>query len=145
MAMKTALSPRTTWAALLLAAGTATCSLDPIDPIVTEPPPEEALAVLFVGNSLTYSNDLPGSVGALLDSAGVGPLWFESVALPNWGLQDHWAYGAAPGAIGRGGWDVVVLQQGPSATEGRPSLLAYATSFAQLADSIGARAEFGLP
>jgi hypothetical protein len=33
----------------------------------------------------------------------------------------------------------VVLQQGPSATEGRPSLLAYTALFAQLADSIGAR------
>jgi hypothetical protein len=102
-------------------------------------PPEEALSVLFVGNSLTYTNDLPGILEMLLESADVGPLYIRSVAYGNFGLEDHWANGTAQATIRRGGWDVVVLQQGPSATEGRPSLLAYSAKFAAIADSIGAR------
>jgi len=102
-------------------------------------PPEEALSVLFIGNSLTYTNDLPAILETLLESADVGPLHIRSVAYANFGLEDHWANGTAQATIRLGGWDVVVLQQGPSATEGRPSLLSYSAKYAAIADSIGAR------
>jgi len=39
----------------------------------------------------------------------------ESVALPNYSLEDHWNRGDAARAIARGGWHTVILQQGPSA------------------------------
>ena len=88
------------------------------------------LRVLFIGNSLTATNDLPGIVRALIDSAGAGPVTIATVAYPNFGLEDHWASGEARPAISGGDWDWVVLQQGPSATEGRPSLLEYSQRFA---------------
>lgn len=112
---------------LTVTCGSGTSSFAP-------PPPrgEAELNVLFIGNSLTYINDLPGMTAALLDSAGVGPVRVASVALPNFGLQDHWARGEAQSAIRSGGWDVVILQQGPSATEGRPSLLEYGERYATL-------------
>jgi hypothetical protein len=85
--------------------------------------------VLFVGNSLTYTNDLPGMLAVLIESAQQGPANMVVAAYANFGLEDHWTTGGARDAISGGGWDVVVLQQGPSATEGRPSLLEYSKLF----------------
>src|SRR5437667_8666113 len=49
---------------------------------------------LFIGNSLTMSNDLPGVVSALAAAAG-GRLPTTVVAFPGFALEDHWA-GASP-------------------------------------------------
>ena len=100
---------------------------------------EASISGLFIGNSLTYSNDLPGLLSGLIDDAGLGPAQVRSLASPNYGLEDHWVIGNAAAAIGLGPWDVVVLQQGPSATEGRPSLLEYSEVFADEAAAVGAR------
>lgn len=100
---------------------------------------EPGLRVLFIGNSLTAANDLPAIVDALLDSAEVGPATIASVAYPNFGLEDHWLHGAARRALDEQDWDLVVLQQGPSATEGRPSLLEFSERFAQEIRAHGAR------
>ncbi|NNG17448.1 MAG: hypothetical protein HKM89_13295, partial [Gemmatimonadales bacterium] len=97
------------------------------------------LCVLFIGNSLTATNDLPGIVRALLDSAGVGRVDIATVTYPNFGLQDHWSDGDARQAIDQAAWDLVVLQQGPSATEGRPSLLEYSERFAEEIRARGAK------
>jgi len=110
---------------ILLLAACGSGGTDPQDPL--DP---AALNILFVGNSLTYTNDLPGMVAALIDSAGLGPVAVRSVAFPDFGLEDHWNQGGARTQLGREGWDFVVLQQGPSATEGRPSLLEYTELFA---------------
>jgi hypothetical protein len=91
-------------------------------------PPIDGPQVLFIGNSLTYTNDLPGMLAAMIDSAGAEPTFFESRTLPNFGLEDHWQTGARE-AIASRAWDIVVLQQGPSATEGRPSLLEFSARF----------------
>jgi hypothetical protein len=101
------------------------------------------LRVLFIGNSLSATNDLPGIVHALIDSAGgaeAESVTISTVAYPNFGLEDHWSTGEARRAISRGNWDLVVLQQGPSATEGRPSLLEYSERFAGEIRAHGARA-----
>ena len=74
----------------------------------------EGRQVLFIGNSLTYWNDLPLIVQALADSAGGESLAVMVVAFPDYNLDDHRAEGTALRAIARGGWEVVVLQQGPS-------------------------------
>ena len=103
------------------------------------PAPINAHRVLFIGNSLTYFNDLPGLVSALADSAGVGPVVTASVALPAYSLEDHWNDGRAAAEIARGGWDVVVLQQGPSALPAsRELLLDYAARFDRLIRAVGA-------
>ena len=106
---------------------------------VDTPSDPAALNVLFIGNSLTTSNDLPGILHALIDSAGAGPAEVATVAFNNFGLPDHWASGEARRSIAEGGWDVVVLQQGPSATEGRPSLLEFSELFDADARSVGAK------
>src|SRR5512139_3358719 len=105
---------RLSYAAIL---ALAACGLGSTGP-EEEPLDPAALNILFVGNSLTYTNDLPGVVAALIDSAGLGPVAVRSVAFPNFGLEDHWVQGGALQQLGRTGWDYVVMQQGPSATEG---------------------------
>ena len=69
--------------------------------------------VLFIGNSLTLANDLPRMVERLSAASGA-PLSATVVAFDGFSLSDHWEHGAARAAIRRGGWDSVVLQQGPS-------------------------------
>ena len=70
--------------------------------------------VLFIGNSFTYVNDLPGTV-ARLARAGGESLYTGAVALPNYALIDHTDHpSAAQATIRRGGWQFVVLQQGPT-------------------------------
>jgi hypothetical protein len=95
--------------------------------------------ILFIGNSLTYQNDLPGMVCQLARSVG-RQLVCESVAKPDYGLEDHWRDGAARKAIAGGRWDVVVLQQGPSALpESRRVLIDYTKRFDAEIKKAGAR------
>lgn len=96
--------------------------------------------VVFVGNSLTSWNDLPGLVGALADSAGAGPLEVQSVTAPDVSLADHLDRGAAAAAIQRGRPDVVILQQGPSSLDAsRADLIAASERFAALIAPDGGR------
>ena len=74
------------------------------------------LHVLFIGNSLTYTNDLPAMFAALAEAAGKPRPFVRAVTGPGLSLQDQWDLGEAQKAIAVGGWDFVVLQQGPSAS-----------------------------
>lgn len=98
-----------------------------------------SVRVLLIGNSLTFWNEMPAMLARLLEDGGLDDVTVESIALPNYGLQDHWPDPVVQNTIADG-WDVVALQQGPSATEGRPSLLEYSQRFA---DPI--RAAGGMP
>jgi hypothetical protein len=106
-------------------------------PADIEPPPDGVRSVLFIGNSLTYTNDLPGMLELLMEEGLGEDVYVASEALPNYGLPDHWNRGRAQELIGSGAWDFVVLQQGPSATEGRPYLLEYSERFAPLVAEAG--------
>jgi hypothetical protein len=98
-----------------------------------------ALSILFIGNSLTFTNDLPRMVEVLGRAAGV-EVECAAVAKPNFSLEDHWNDGEARRAIARGGWTHVVLQQGPSALpESRVSLNDYAARFDREIRRAGAR------
>lgn len=98
------------------------------------------MRILFIGNSLTYSNELPYMVRALADSAGEAPPVVEQVALPDYSLEDHWNDGRAARAIRGGCWNYVVLQQGPSSlAESRALLLDYAARFDALVRAQGGR------
>jgi hypothetical protein len=81
-----------------------------------EPLPEGGHHVLFIGNSLTYTNDLPGTVAALAASVG-DTVRVGSVALPNMAVIDH-ALGMsnAVQVIQSQQWEFVLLQQGPTTT-----------------------------
>jgi hypothetical protein len=108
----------------------------------TGPAPVEDpdLRILFIGNSLTYVNDLPSLVRDLGRSEPSRQLTVSSVAYPNFSLVDHWDRGDAQRAIASGPWDFVVLQQGPSALpESRELLVEYAGKFAEEIRRVGAQ------
>jgi hypothetical protein len=98
-----------------------------------------ALRVLFVGNSLTFTNDLPAVVAGLARSHGRG-LEYRTIAFGGYALEDHWAQGDARGALATGNWDVVVMQQGPSALpESQVNLRAWAIMWADEAAKYGTK------
>ena len=104
------------------------------------PDPPEVLRVLFIGNSLTASNDLPAIVQAMAKADHKKPLVFKSMAVPGFSLEDHLDRGEAQRAIAKGKWDVVVLQQGPSALEeSRIQLVRDTRRFNQLIRRAGAK------
>lgn len=87
--------------------------------------------ILFVGNSLTYTNDLPGMVERLgrLDGRRIET---HTLALPNYSLGDHLDAGNVQ-KLARQRWDLVVLQQGPSSLEeSRRDLIRDSTRLAAL-------------
>lgn len=95
--------------------------------------------ILFVGNSLTYANDLPGMVQGLAASLGI-ELRTVQVAKSGYSLSDHLGQGDAARAIAAGGWRVVILQQGPSGQPDSRVLLRRDTArFDRLIRNAGAR------
>lgn len=112
--------------ALLGAVGAPACGREgPIDPA------PRGGRVLFVGNSLTYANDMPEMVRGLAVAAGLPAMEIVTVAFPDYNLDDHRLRGDAVRAIAGGGWRLVVLQQGPSSLEeNRAQLRASVATFA---------------
>ena len=126
--------------ALLLAPSLSGCDDQPTAPRAAATTQSDTLRIGFVGNSLTYVNDLPGMLAALSRAAGDSPpIETESVAYPNYALEDHLAQGDAVEMIRRGGWDVIALQQGPSTLpESRENLIEYSRRFALIIRDEGA-------
>jgi hypothetical protein len=121
--------------ALITGAAVASCGSSSVGPD-TDP----TLRILFIGNSLTYANDLPATVQQLGHSDPNRAVVVSSVAEGGFSLEDHWNRGDAQRAIASARWDLVVLQQGPSALpESRVNLIDYATRFAGEIRTIGAR------
>ncbi|HTE49485.1 MAG TPA: hypothetical protein VK698_01345 [Kofleriaceae bacterium] len=95
--------------------------------------------VLFVGNSLTAGNDVPGMVAAIAAAAGT-PLSVDAVLLPGASLGDHLAEGTVRTRLAGARWDFVVLQQGPSSRpDSRRQLREDVARFAPLIRAAGAR------
>jgi len=107
----------------------------------TAPLPKEpvSLRVLFIGNSLTYTNNLPTTLADVARTAG-DSIYVEMIARPNYGLIDHLTLNSgAEAAIRRGGWDYVVLQQGPTTLPvNRDSLVLWTQMFDPIIRSVGA-------
>jgi hypothetical protein len=119
--------------AFILALSTAlpACASDPVRPGGT-------LHVLFVGNSLTYWNDLPGMLRDIGDADGV-TIETTDLSQGGYALEDHWANEATVDVLYEGGWDVVVLQQGPSSLpDSRANLITWAGTWADAARAVGA-------
>ncbi|HSJ82757.1 MAG TPA: SGNH/GDSL hydrolase family protein [Acidimicrobiia bacterium] len=66
--------------------------------------------VLFVGNSYTHVNDLPGMVGSLAASADIR-VEVGMMAPGGWWWRDHAASEETTDAIAGGDWDYVVMQE----------------------------------
>ncbi|MEZ0335774.1 MAG: hypothetical protein ACAI18_17415 [Gemmatimonadales bacterium] len=98
------------------------------------------LDVLFIGNSLTATNDIPGLVSSLGQISGGPHVRVSEVSFGNFSLEDHWNQGDALEAIDRGAWDYVVMQQGPSTLpESRQNLIEWTGRFAERIRLAGAR------
>jgi hypothetical protein len=82
----------------------------------TAPEAPAPTRVLFIGNSLTSYNNLPGIVEAMGRARGV-ELDVHSVLRNNASVQDHWDEGTARRMVENGRWDFVIFQHGPSASE----------------------------
>lgn len=71
----------------------------------------EGMPILFIGNSHTYVNDVPGILQALAESTG-DKIAVMSLAQPNVALIDHWNGGNTEREILAREWKFVVMQQG---------------------------------
>jgi hypothetical protein len=138
-------SPRRLTGALIVAAVAAaglTCSSS----TAADPGPAPTPSILFIGNSLTYANDLPAMVRALAQADG-RTMAVGMVAEPNLAVVDHTTGSStAPDEIARGSWDVVVLQQGPTpAGMCRDTLVIAAMRLDRLIRGAGGRAALWVP
>lgn len=119
---------------LVLVLGSACTTTAPEDPVG----PGEGYNVLFIGNSLTYTNSLPGMVEQLAPTVNGEPLNVGMIAFPNVSLEDLWNSGEARLAVASGDWDMVVMQQGPSSLpESQAHLATWVGRFAEEARAAG--------
>ena len=129
------LSMRALWTAVLFAL--LACSSDKT--VSPDNSADGVIRVLFIGNSLTLQNDLPRTLESIALADGQN-LEAVRVAYGGYGLEDHWNLGFAQQEIRRGGWDFVVLQQGPSALEAnRVNLIEMTQRYDPLIRAAGAR------
>ena len=130
-------------AAVVVALGCgATTPSTPIDAPIADSGTDAAppIAVLFVGNSYTYVNDLPAEVAALADPSA--PIAVTSSTVGGATLGDHWN-GAARTAIEAGGHAIVVLQRQSLEPLVAPTdFAANADALATAATAAGARVVF---
>lgn len=100
---------------------------------------EEGVRVLFIGNSLTYKNDLPRTIADLAESVNETPLVYQMIAKPDHGLEDHWSR-STERIIAEGGWNLVIMQQGPSSlSESQQNLRFWTKRFDSIIRAAGAR------
>ena len=71
----------------------------------------EGMPILFIGNSHTYVNDVPGILQALAASTG-DRIAVMTLAGPDLALIDHWNGGDTERQIRARDWRFVVMQQG---------------------------------
>lgn len=78
----------------------------------TGKPVTPATRVLLIGNSLIYTNNLPGLLRSLARAQADGTrIDTETYVTPGAELADHWKQGLAQRALENGHWDVLVLQE----------------------------------
>ncbi|MDP1676403.1 MAG: SGNH/GDSL hydrolase family protein [Bacteroidota bacterium] len=70
--------------------------------------------ILYVGNSLTYTNNLPEIVADIAASDSVKIRYYD-LSNPNYSIEDHLNEGLVQKEIQSGKYDFVIAQQGPSA------------------------------
>lgn len=103
------------------------------EPLIDETPINtQEFKLLFIGNSLTYTNDLPNLVKDYAETQGKS-VKVESVAYGNYALIDHWEDGEIQTLIETQTFDYVIVQQGPSSQAfGKALLLEYGGKISEL-------------
>jgi len=93
---------------------------------------QDAISILFIGNSLTYYNNLPVLVEEEAKEKGF-KVKAEMVAKPNYAIIDHLEDGDVQQLIKTAKYDYVIVQQGPSSQpKGRKMLIDDGKKLAQL-------------
>ncbi len=115
------------YAAGIEAAGEEDQSIDITPQRVTETEglPQEhegPLRVLFIGNSYTAYNDVPGEFAALMQAGG-HPVEVRESVNGGWSLSMHLMHDETLDRIAEGGWDYVVLQEQSAVTN--PEVVMY--------------------
>lgn len=88
--------------------------------------------VLFIGNSLTYTNNLPKLVTKTAKAKGISIIT-KMMAMPDYAISDHWNDGQVQKEISENHYDFVIIQQGPSSqTVGREILIEYGGKYSVL-------------
>ncbi|HEU5291483.1 MAG TPA: hypothetical protein VFU05_12625 [Cyclobacteriaceae bacterium] len=101
---------------------------------VTQAQHQKKVNILFLGNSLTYANNLPELVKQVAASDSV-EMNYRSICFPNYALIDHWKDGNAQKEIESDKYNFVIVQQGPSSQEeGRAYLIEWGLKFDSLCD-----------
>jgi hypothetical protein len=104
--------------------------------------PYKTVHILFVGNSLTYTNNLPELVEDKAKARGI-KVTTEELAFPNYALEDHWTNGELQKRIATYKYQYVVVQQGPSSqADGRAMLLDYGKRIKSLCDQHNSQLAF---
>jgi hypothetical protein len=102
----------------------------------------QPVKILFVGNSLTYTNNLPALVTRSAKGKGI-TVQASQLAFPDYALEDHWNDGELQTLIKTGGFSFVVVQQGPSSqSDGRAMLLSYGPLIAAECKKAGTQLAF---
>jgi hypothetical protein len=132
-------------AALFLAIITLACKKSasgmPIDP-GTGVDTGAVKSILFVGNSLTYTNDLPALVEKIGKDKGI-VIETKTIAYPGHALEDHWNDGELQVLISGKKYEFVIVQQGPSSqADGRAMLLDYGARIKALCNGSNAKLVF---
>ncbi len=100
------------------------------------------ITVLFIGNSLTYTNDLPNLVKLKAKEKDI-IVETKMIAYPNYAIIDHWDEGKVQEEINSKKYDYVVIQQGPSSQPyGREVLIEYGDKFRQLCNLNNSKLSF---
>ena len=90
------------------------------------------VTVMFIGNSLTYTNNLPKLVKAIAKQKGIS-MKTKMIAFPNYALMDHWKDGEIQKELTRIHYDFVIIRQGPSSQAfGKEILLKYGKKLSDL-------------
>jgi len=85
-------------------------------------PSNKNVSILFVGNSLTYTHNLPKLVKQAAEKKGIS-VKTEMIAYPNYAIIDHWNDGELSVNIAKNTYDYVIVQQGPSSQPSSRELL----------------------
>ncbi len=91
-----------------------------------------SISILFIGNSLTYTNNLPKLVKKNASLHGV-KISTKMIAYANYAIEDHWNDKKVQQLISSKKFDYVIIQQGPSSQDnGRKMLIEYGEKFSSL-------------
>lgn len=89
-------------------------------------------SVLFIGNSLTYTNNLPKLVKKVAKTKGIS-IKTKMIAYADYAILDHWNDGNFQKEISENHYDFVIIQQGPSSQSlGREILIEYGEKYSAL-------------